>query len=95
MPTRLVAGTNLVFCINHSNHVSQASLPEGQSTMQEVGTSAGRGWFALTEVRPKADANSKPSFLPSSGIPVKVFTCSLCGYCEIYQGQIIDRNTWS
>jgi hypothetical protein len=87
--------TNMTYCVNHEHHVRENSVPENQSTMLKIsGPANEEKWYALTEVRSKKQTNKGVAFMPSSGIPVRVLTCSVCGYTELYHGQIIDNESW-
>ena len=97
MPIKTTGNQRIVFCVNHADHIEQKQALPQQSTMQEVGSKQTEGsvWYAVTEIRPKSATNLGVQFNPSSGIPLKVFACPVCGYCEFYHGSIIDPQTWS
>jgi hypothetical protein len=94
----IVTENNLrkILCINHKDHLENLKdFSSVQTSMVEVGKKhpEGERWYTLTEIRPKNE-NKEVEFLPASGIPVKVFTCSFCGYCEIYHGQVTSEEIW-
>ena len=83
--------TATLVCVNHAD-VSHADVgPDARDT----GTTMIRksGWFALCGVEPDP---KRPTVARSTTDihPVWVFSCEVCGYVEMYSGDVIDPNTW-
>jgi predicted nucleic-acid-binding Zn-ribbon protein len=95
MPIRESTYLKEVFCLNHEQHIKFEGIHDHQTTMAQVGGTDHEKWYALTEVIPrgKTDEN-KTRFLNTTGIPVRVYTCKFCGYCEFYHGKIVEPDSW-
>jgi hypothetical protein len=69
-------------------------IDKDQTSMKLIGANSDK-WYALTEVLPASmSENGVPKFVNSSGIPVRVYTCTFCGYTELYHGKILNPETW-
>lgn len=80
---------DVIRCINHESHKGYENI---KTTMMPAS-----GWFAITGIVPPDLKNNikEASFRPNEGMPLKVYVCSVCGYVELYNGMIADKNTWT
>lgn len=91
MPTELKPdGQVLLKCVNHDAMIAHAATGQ-PTTMQRTAS-----WFAITGVEPPGSGvNNLPRFNPGSGIPVRLYICSVCGYVELYAGAVAEPLVWT
>lgn len=80
-------GRPVLVCVNHADP-THLDAPSEETTMRQ---GHGAMWCGLRRVDPAGDsviAERNTSFV------VRCFYCLICGYVEMYNGEIIEPETW-
>jgi hypothetical protein len=80
MPLFLFSNKWELRCINYLSHGQHAGSTMVKQSM----------FHALIVVNPPPNV----TFNPGSGMPLRCYVCSVCGYIEMYAAGIAEHDTW-
>lgn len=84
----------VVQCVNQKRHLDDKEF-KSQHLLARTSMIPMHDWNAITHVKPpNVETNQNLVFVPTMGLPVKVFICTICGYVELYAGPVIEPKTW-
>jgi|SRR5579863_2207783 len=101
MPIKRDGDRTVLRCINHDEIPHQGAALQDGTTMRSEGN-----WQTLVGVTPPTPPAAPrgtvdprgPLFGPrinlNRGQPVRCYYCEVCGYIELYAGDILEPKTW-
>jgi len=88
MPIIIKGAKSLLVCVNHE-HPTHLAANKDTTMSTDVGM-----WFAVQGIVPPTNGKVAQFMSTGPSLPVRVYSCNLCGYVELYAAGIVEPSVW-